>query len=1031
MAFPSSLFCVSGRKWVHSGLIGLFLLISIFPINGTAQTAENLKEEFLRTYDPQGYSYYKFGTGIAEQGKRIADNLSRSLSRSQDLIQTSDADALLADFNQKMRQIETLEARFIEQSNQFGYQQGKKIGDMINSGDAEGALYGVLGTLNGLSETRKAEKELEARKEQLKEQRRQKMSQIYWKAVEFNDNTIKNYLNRAAFAENPDVEQYNLNFVEHLQCHAQNMERTWSPNHTRWLNNTCAKPVKPEVSKIENMFVAKDVQYQRIAQRKYDYYQQSGHSEFLKAAISYAAAAANEKASAENFYHLGAYYEEESTILALSTMQTAKQIDPSYFTGDKSETLKRIILGAEVEVSMALRNNDQEYIQSFMDAGLDRTIRINGNSVLMQAIELDQPDAVQLILNNYIEGLPQSEVNQKLRKTIMLASANNSTACLNRFIDLGVDVNFTMGGKAPIDVANNVQAEDAYQLLLDRSGKRAFYEKKYGVSETQFFVKAKEDPTSAGSLLNEFSAAQQISIVEQLLDRITEDPVFADIIRQSEFARSHIRSTPKLYAGVKKAFVEDLQTASPASKSHLYIRAGLIAQESIPYFGDIKVWKEEGEAESEAEAATPSATFTYEGSLQMDRKLGLLLGWYQGMYDRLDGMETNQYFTEATKKKGLTGIMNSLQYVTGIKNNLGSLSTDEEHAIDAQFYSLLAADSPGKFKTHEQEFKDYVAARYQIQENVSVNDKLDLIITYYKWIQKVTGNDMTKHIQGYQDYKNSTTFNEYDDIAINTGYGAAAIRFNKPLDHASYAYIDGKLNEMVFGKNEAEEKKMNRNLDEESLAYVAFHHNNYEVFRALDELHDLSAVTNRRGESLLLSMIAEQDRMLNDLSYFSNDFDFTGEIEGKMALIYFLEQALAKDKIYTRGRNLTSSSVMETTVQLISHYEWPADLRVTANGGTLYHYVIEQMSSDEMTIMQAQHLLRLLHRKSGIDKNIKDNDGYTAYDLWKKNKRDIEKLWISRFRDTNKKIGMKLFSKSIAKDDWAEYQPSLEALGAK
>jgi hypothetical protein len=150
-----------------------------------------------------------------------------------------------------------------------------------------------------------------------------------------------------------------------------------------------------------------------------------------------------------------------------------------------------------------------------------------------------------------------------------------------------------------------------------------------------------------------------------------------------------------------------------------------------------------------------------------------------------------------------------------------------------------------------------------------------------------------------------------------------------------------------------------------------------------------------------------------------------------MALIYFLEQALAKDKIYTRGRNLTSSSVMEMTVGLISHYGWPADLRVTANGGTLYHYVIEQMSNDEMNIMQAQHLLRLLHRKSGIDKNIKDDNGYTAHDLWKKNERDIEKLWISRFRDTNKKIGMKLFSKSIAKDDWAEYQPSLEALGAK
>ena len=61
------------------------IFISLFFHFSQAQMTK-WEENFLQEYDPQTYSYYKFGEGISSQGKNIANTLSERLNKFQNLI---------------------------------------------------------------------------------------------------------------------------------------------------------------------------------------------------------------------------------------------------------------------------------------------------------------------------------------------------------------------------------------------------------------------------------------------------------------------------------------------------------------------------------------------------------------------------------------------------------------------------------------------------------------------------------------------------------------------------------------------------------------------------------------------------------------------------------------------------------------------------------------------------------------------------------------------------------------------------------
>ena len=204
------------------------LTLLLFSIQISFSQLSKWEEDFLRNTDPQGYSYYNFKKGIANQGKQLVQGLTRKLTRYQSLIETQNPDELLADFEAKMQDIKNLEQDYVEKANQFAYNTGQQIGNAINRKDGMAVASGVLGFLEANSAQKQAKKDLEAKKQALKFQREQKMSEIYSKALLFNYKKQEEFLNRAAYAKSEKDEKYNLEFVKNLDCFEKNMKANYN-----------------------------------------------------------------------------------------------------------------------------------------------------------------------------------------------------------------------------------------------------------------------------------------------------------------------------------------------------------------------------------------------------------------------------------------------------------------------------------------------------------------------------------------------------------------------------------------------------------------------------------------------------------------------------------------------------------------------------------------------------------------------------------------------------------------------------------
>lgn len=545
------------------------------------------EQEFVKNYDPQGYSYYKFGEGISNQGKQIAAGLTSKLGEYQSLISTQDPNELLADFESKMQNIQNLESNFIKNSNQFSFNAGQQIGDAINNKDGMGALSGLIGFASSMSAQKEAKRKLAAQKAKLNQQRVNKMSQIYYKAVEFNEIKQKEYISRAAYARDLKQEKYNLAFVENLKCYSKSMKSSWRSTSTSWLKNNCAKPQEPKINSIENKFIAKDIQTRKVAERKYKFHKKSGYEEFRESAISYAAAAANAKGSAANYYLLGKYYAEDNPILALSTLLTVQNISSKFKTSEVRTLIEQTTDAAEKEINKALVENDVAYINSFLNAGLDRLVKIEGRSILSEAIAIDNPDAVQTILNKYIDGLSQVQVAEKIQKTILLCALKDSEKTIKRFSDLGVSVDFKIGKYHPIDLAVKGQSAKAFKTLLELSEESDTFKEKYKNSIINIIANIEDNPSQAARDIDEVEDSEVIKKISIFLfDKIDENKNIFTVLLESERVKDFIKSDATLKSKVRSRFIDDINKPSPESISGGLLKSGLITFDKMPVYGD-------------------------------------------------------------------------------------------------------------------------------------------------------------------------------------------------------------------------------------------------------------------------------------------------------------------------------------------------------------------------------------------------------------------------------------------------------------
>jgi len=364
-----------------------------------AQTnLQQIKDKYIQTFNPDGYAAYSSGQSVKYQGLQMAKNLSNNLDSYGELIKTMDAEALLSDFNQQIQDINNLQAQYNQESNSYDFQTGQNIGNSINSGNYDAAISQFFGALDANEERKAAERKLQAKKDALYQQRRSQMSEIYWKAVAYNNEIKDQYLKAAAYSEFKKDENYNLAFVENLDCFNESMENNWSSAHSNWLVNNCPVPPKNNIAGIENTFVDKDVYYSNIAKRKFKYFQETEIPHYRDAAIAFAAKAVKTKPSAKYFLQMGNYYDGYSTVLALSNYSVADYYDPSFLNTEQKQRLEELKSEAEKEIKYALETNNQEFINAFINAKLNKLVRVDGKKLLTYAIALDQPDAVQIII---------------------------------------------------------------------------------------------------------------------------------------------------------------------------------------------------------------------------------------------------------------------------------------------------------------------------------------------------------------------------------------------------------------------------------------------------------------------------------------------------------------------------------------------------------------------------------------------------------------------------------------------------------
>ena len=109
----------------------LLLITLLFSVNliSAKSEAEKVGLVLMEEFDPQGYAYYRYGDGIFSQGKQIAQSIAGQLDNFRQLTATDDPKELIADFKNKMNNIDLLQQELDQQATDLFYSQADQLGN--------------------------------------------------------------------------------------------------------------------------------------------------------------------------------------------------------------------------------------------------------------------------------------------------------------------------------------------------------------------------------------------------------------------------------------------------------------------------------------------------------------------------------------------------------------------------------------------------------------------------------------------------------------------------------------------------------------------------------------------------------------------------------------------------------------------------------------------------------------------------------------------------------------------------------------
>jgi hypothetical protein len=419
------------------------------------------------------FQNYNNAMNLKRQGENIAKAYAQQVKSYGELNSANSPEALLQNFNNNMQAIADLEAQNKEDNlNQLSNILNSSLND-LNTGNYEGAMFSTLSLLDQAEAKREAQKEADAAKGRLAYQTKQKMTAFYTKAVELNDDAIKQYNEKAAYAYSKEEETYLLEHIENLECHKNYMETNFNYSSTAWTQNRCAIPDKRTYT--VNNLIAKDIQYINAAKRKYALYEKTGEPIFQQGAMRFAGLAATENPKTEYYYLMGHFAGTNNPLVAYSSFLTVESKNAKYFEGEKATEYSIIKMSLELYLKKAVEENNQEVIKNIVGANLHRTVSIDGYLPIIHAIKIDQADVVFAFLNTELEGKPQNIITKKVQEVISMAAILDAPKTIQKFADIGFSVDFIIDGKTPLDAAEESLSLNSFKKIEKLLGGQSKY----------------------------------------------------------------------------------------------------------------------------------------------------------------------------------------------------------------------------------------------------------------------------------------------------------------------------------------------------------------------------------------------------------------------------------------------------------------------------------------------------------------------------------------------------------------------------
>lgn len=558
---------------------------------GRESDLDKLKDQYLETFSTrQSFSAYVSGENIKRIGVTMAKDFADNLKELGTLIESTDPLAMHQDYMQKVSAIESVEAKFNEESNTYFFESGQQLGGSIMNNDYETAIFQAGGILNAHLERKEAEEELEKQKKAMKSELQKKLYKVYKKTKDFNEINRRKYLKFAAFADDDVIEAYYLGLVENLDCFDKNLwSGVYNVDGSKMVNN-CLVPEHKDSKGIENKFITEDVRYSQLADKKYKKFLETGYNQFRDAAISFASAACDIKPTSKYFLQIATYYRDYSAVMELSNYLAAEKINADLLSEKEDKTIESLRSLVIKEVKNALETNDVRYIESFINLGLDQALLIDGKDLYTFAIYIDQPLGLQTIVNKSIEGMTKKDQDSFIQQTIIQCAIYNSASCIQKFSELGVEVDFKIQNKAPIEVAESVLAEDAFFTLLQISNTKDSYLVKYKDSPIHILRSAENEPELATEKLERLIGSDDFArVIDRMVEQLNNKKSYFTVLGNSRVALNYLQNNQFLTKKIKLKFCEQLFVPFYESTAHLYFNKNLLYFNDLPTLSDLDI----------------------------------------------------------------------------------------------------------------------------------------------------------------------------------------------------------------------------------------------------------------------------------------------------------------------------------------------------------------------------------------------------------------------------------------------------------